>query len=219
MCALCTKSSAVVGHKHQFDKLCWRFMNEEQGGRIPNTPVSVDAYVELTFDDEEAHEHEEEDYQQKVGPLQFAATTTRPDIAFACSKLGSKLTVRSDQHWHEVDRCLAYLADTRDIALEIGGGPVAVSGRLGRCRRCGRQAESDEHGRLRIRLRRGRHLLDQTAHEVRDALVDRVRVRRGHGSRQGGTPTVLRVDNKLAITVAEGLGLQGNLKHMELRYA
>ncbi|CAI7841364.1 unnamed protein product [Closterium sp. NIES-54] len=32
-------------------------------------------------------------------------------------------------------------------------------------------------------------------------------------------PTVLRVDNKSDITVAEDLGLQGNLKHMEWRYA
>ncbi|CAI7774031.1 unnamed protein product, partial [Closterium sp. NIES-54] len=34
-----------------------------------------------------------------------------------------------------------------------------------------------------------------------------------------GKPTVLRVDNKSAIMVAEGLGLTGNLKHMEQRYA
>ncbi|CAI7800119.1 unnamed protein product [Closterium sp. NIES-54] len=34
-----------------------------------------------------------------------------------------------------------------------------------------------------------------------------------------GTPMVLRVDNQSAITVAEGLGLKGNLKHMERRYA
>ncbi|CAI7780029.1 unnamed protein product [Closterium sp. NIES-53] len=100
-----------------------RFIDEEQGGRVPKTPVSVDAYAELTFDDEEAQEREEEEYRQKVGSLQFAATATRPDIAFACSKLGSGLTMRSDQHWREVDRCLAYLADTRDTALGFGGGP------------------------------------------------------------------------------------------------
>ncbi|CAI7910551.1 unnamed protein product [Closterium sp. NIES-54] len=108
------------------DKLRRHFIYEEQGGRVPKTPVSVDAYAELAFDDKEAQEHEEEDYRQKVGSLQFAATTTRPSIAFACSKLGSGLTVRSDQHWREVDRCLAYLADTRDAALEFGGGPESL---------------------------------------------------------------------------------------------
>ncbi|CAI7836055.1 unnamed protein product [Closterium sp. NIES-53] len=108
------------------DKLRRRFIDKEQGGRVPKTSVSVDAYAELTFDHEEAQEHEEEDYRQKVGSLQFAATTTRSDIPFACSKLGSGLTVRSDQHWREVDRCLAYLADTRDTALEFGGGPESL---------------------------------------------------------------------------------------------
>ncbi|CAI5479888.1 unnamed protein product [Closterium sp. Yama58-4] len=105
------------------DKLRKWFLDEEQTGRTPKTPVSVDAYAELTFDDEEAQERQEEEYRQKVGSLQFAATTTRPDIAFAYSKLGSGLTVRSDQHWREVDRCLAYLANTLDTALEFGVGP------------------------------------------------------------------------------------------------
>ncbi|CAI7731975.1 unnamed protein product [Closterium sp. NIES-53] len=81
------------------DKLRRRFIDEVQGGRVPKTPVSVDAYAELTFDDEEAQEREEEEYWQKVGSLQFAATMRRSDIAFACSKLGSGLTMRSDQHW------------------------------------------------------------------------------------------------------------------------
>ncbi|CAI7744512.1 unnamed protein product [Closterium sp. NIES-53] len=108
------------------NKLRRRFINEEQGGRVLKTPLSVNAYAELTFDDEDAQEREEEEYRQKVGSLQFAATTTRPDIAFACSKLGSGLTVRSDQHWREVDRCLAYLADTRDTTLEFGGGPESL---------------------------------------------------------------------------------------------
>ncbi|CAI7872011.1 unnamed protein product [Closterium sp. NIES-53] len=100
------------------------FLDEEQNERTPKTPVSIDAYATLTFDDEEAQVRQEEENQQKVGSLQFATTTTRPDIAFACSKLGSGLTVRSNQHWREVDRCLAYLANTHDTALEFGGGSM-----------------------------------------------------------------------------------------------
>ncbi|CAI7797459.1 unnamed protein product [Closterium sp. NIES-53] len=108
------------------DKLRRRFLDEEQNKRTPKTPVSVDAYATLTFDDEEEQKREEEVYRQKVGSLQFAATTTRPDIAFACSKLGSGLSTRSNQHWREVDRYLAYLANTRDTALEFGGGAESL---------------------------------------------------------------------------------------------
>ncbi|CAI7793242.1 unnamed protein product [Closterium sp. NIES-53] len=39
------------------DKLCMRFIDEELGGRVPKTLVSVDAYAKLTFDDEKAQEH------------------------------------------------------------------------------------------------------------------------------------------------------------------
>ncbi|CAI7825556.1 unnamed protein product [Closterium sp. NIES-53] len=100
------------------DKMCKHFIDEVQTGWIPKTPVSVDAYAELKFDHEEAQEREEEEYRHKVGLLQFAATTTRPNIAFACIKFGSGRTVRSDLHWREVAHCLAHLADTRDRRLE-----------------------------------------------------------------------------------------------------
>ncbi|CAI7751753.1 unnamed protein product [Closterium sp. NIES-54] len=80
-----------------------RFINEEQTGRRPKTPVSVDAYAEPTFDDEDFQSREEEEYRQKL--------------------------------------------------LDVG------------------------------------------------------------------TPTILNMDNQSAITAAEGLGLKGNLKHMEQRYA
>ncbi|CAI7910018.1 unnamed protein product [Closterium sp. NIES-54] len=93
------------------DKMRRQFIDEEQTECTSKTPVSVDTYAELTFDEEEAKEHQEED------------------------KEGRRFL----------------LAEFR--------------------------------------------LLD------------------------AGTPTVLRVDNKSAITVAEGLGMQGNLKHMERRYA
>ncbi|CAI7909715.1 unnamed protein product, partial [Closterium sp. NIES-54] len=167
------------------NKLRRRFIDKEQGGRVPKTPVSVDAYAELKFDDEEAQEHEEEEYRQKVGSLQFAATTTRPDIAFACSKLGSGLTVRSDQHWREVVRCLAYVDadDAGDKQKRTSKSEYVAATNAGK-----------EGRRLRFLLAEFK-LLDV------------------------GKPTILRVDNKSAITVAAGLGLTGNLKHMKRRYA
>ncbi|CAI7839043.1 unnamed protein product [Closterium sp. NIES-53] len=218
------------------DKLRRRFVDEEQGGRVLKTPVSVDAYAELTFDDEEAQEHGEEEYRQKVGSLQFAATMTRPDIAFACSKLGSGLTVRSDQHWREVNRCLAYIADTRDTALEFGGGPESLELIV--------YVDADDAGDKQNRTSTGGYVfvyggaavswsssrikcvtLSSTESEcvaATDASKEGRRLRfllAEFKLLDAGKPTILRVDNRLAITVAEGLGLTGNLKHMDRRYA
>ncbi|CAI7890416.1 unnamed protein product [Closterium sp. NIES-54] len=218
------------------DKLRRRFIDGEQGGRLPKTPVSVDAYAELTFDDEEAQRREEEEYRQRVGSLQFAATSTRPDIAFACSKLGSGLTVRSDQHWREVDRCLAYLADTRDTALEFGGGPESLE-LIG-------YVDADDAGDKQDRTSTGGYVLvyggaavSWSSSRIMCATLSSSEseyVAATNAGKEGrrlrfllaefklldaGKPTILHVDNKSAITVAEGLGLTGNLKHMERRYA
>ncbi|CAI7805568.1 unnamed protein product [Closterium sp. NIES-53] len=218
------------------DKLRRRCIDEEQGSRVPKTPVSVDAYSELTYDDEDAQEREEEGYRQMVGSLQFAATTTRPDIAFAFSKLGSGLTVRSDQHWREVDHCLAYLADTRDTALEFGGGPESLE-LIG-------YVDADDAGNKQNRTSMGGYVLvyggaaiswsnsrikcvtlSSTESEymaATDACKEGRRLRFllvEFKLLDAGKPTILRVDNKSAITVTEGLGLTSNLKHMERRYA
>ncbi|CAI7887449.1 unnamed protein product [Closterium sp. NIES-53] len=213
-------------------KLRRQFLDEEHTGRTPKTPVSVDAYAELTFDDDEAQKRQEEEYRQKVGSLQFAATTTRPDIAFECSKLGSGLTVRSDQHWREVDRCLAYLANTCDTALEFGGGaesPKLVG-----------YVNADDVGDKQNWMSMGGYVfvlggaaVSWSSKRIKCATLSSTESEYVAATKAGkegrrlcfllvefwqldaGMPTVLRVDNKSAITVAEGMGLTGNLKHME----
>ncbi|CAI7746323.1 unnamed protein product [Closterium sp. NIES-54] len=201
------------------DKLHKRFIDKEPGGRVPKTP-----------------EREEEEYWQKVGSLHFAATTTRPDIAFACSKLWSGLTVRSDQHWHEVDRCLAYLADTRDTALEFGGGPESLELIF--------YVDANDAGNKQNRTSTDGYVfvfggvaVFWSSQRIKCATLSSTESKYDAATDAGkegrqlrfllaefklldtGKPTVFRVDNKSAITVAEGLGLTGNLKHMEQRYA
>ncbi|CAI5459170.1 unnamed protein product [Closterium sp. Yama58-4] len=186
------------------DKLRRRFIDEEQGGRTPKTPVSVDAYAELTFDDEEAQERQEEEYRQK--------------------------------HWREVDRCLAYLANTRDTALEFGGGPESLE-LVG-------YVDADDAGDKQNRTSTGGYVfvyggaaVSWSSQRIKCATLSSTEseyvaaVEAGKEGRRlrfllaefqqldAGRPTVLRVDNKSAITVAEGMGLTGNLKHMERRQA
>ncbi|CAI7736904.1 unnamed protein product [Closterium sp. NIES-54] len=218
------------------DKLRRRFLNEEQTGHTPKTLVSVDAYAELTFNDEEVQERQEEEYRQKVSSLQFAVTTTRPDIAFACSKLGSGLTVRSDQHWREVDRYLAYLANTRDTALEFGGGAESL--------KLVSHVDANVVGDRQNRTSTGGYVfifggaaVSWLSQRIKCATVSSTEsgyVAATEAGKEGRrfrfllaefwqldaeTPTVLWVDKKSAITVAEGMGLMGKLKHMERQQA
>ena len=60
-------------------------------------------------------------YQRKIGSLMFAAVTTRPDIAFAMSRLARFLMNPGQEHHDAADRVLLYLQSTRNRALELGG--------------------------------------------------------------------------------------------------
>ena len=61
-------------------------------------------------------------YQRKIGSLLYAAVTTRPDIAFATSRLARFLTNFGPEHQAAADRALLYLLKTHTLCLRLGGG-------------------------------------------------------------------------------------------------
>ncbi|CAI7790079.1 unnamed protein product [Closterium sp. NIES-54] len=183
------------------DKLRRRFIDQEQGGRVLKMP-----------------------------------RRRRDLIAFACRNLGSGLMVRSDQHWRKVDRCLAYLADTRDTALEFGGGPelLKLIGYVDADDAGDKQKRTSTRGYVFVY---GGAAVSWSSSCIKCATLSSTEseyVAATNAGKEGrrlrfllaefklldaGKSTILRVDNKLAFTVAAGLGLTGNLKHMERRYA
>ncbi|CCE31040.1 uncharacterized protein CPUR_04891 [Claviceps purpurea 20.1] len=69
-------------------------------------------------------------YQRKIGSLQLAAVTTRPDIAFATSRLARFLTNPTQEHHDAADHVLLYLSDTRwkssqGYAIKLFNGLIA----------------------------------------------------------------------------------------------
>jgi len=66
-------------------------------------------------------------YQRKTGSLLYAAITTRPDIAFAVSRLARFNQNPSVEHHEAADRVIRYLYRTRGLAIVYGGSTT------GRC--------------------------------------------------------------------------------------
>ncbi|EGU71834.1 hypothetical protein FOXB_17657 [Fusarium oxysporum f. sp. conglutinans Fo5176] len=60
-------------------------------------------------------------YQRKVGSVLYIAVNTRPDIAFAVSRLARFLTNPGRAHQEAADRVIHYLTHTKHRALAIGG--------------------------------------------------------------------------------------------------
>lgn len=60
-------------------------------------------------------------YLRKIGSLLYAAVITRPDIAFATSRLARFTTNLGPEHQKAADRVLQYLCQTSTLALQLGG--------------------------------------------------------------------------------------------------
>jgi hypothetical protein len=84
-----------------------------------DTPMSS---IELKPRESLAEPAEINRYQRKIGSLLFAAVTTRPDIAFATSRLARFLVNPSNDHQDAADRVLLYLQETKALALRLGNG-------------------------------------------------------------------------------------------------
>lgn len=100
------------------EKIANRFDLTDRTAR--NTPISVES---LTPNPDKASPNEIHAYQRRVGSIIYAAVITRPDVAFASSKLSEYLINPAIKHRDAADRVIIYLYSTRHYALEFGSSP------------------------------------------------------------------------------------------------
>ena len=91
--------------------------------RPPRTPMTSQ---ELFPGDTQATMASTKRYQRKIGSILYLAINTRPDIAFAVSRLARHLQNPSELHHQAADRVIHYLYGTRSMALRLGGGEDLV---------------------------------------------------------------------------------------------
>jgi hypothetical protein len=59
-------------------------------------------------------------YRKAIGALNWAALTTRPDIAFTVTTVACFDANPGPAHWEAIKRIFCYLARTRDLCLTYG---------------------------------------------------------------------------------------------------
>jgi hypothetical protein len=70
---------------------------------------------------DETNEMGDVSYQRGIGPLMYAATSTRPDIAFPVAILSQFMCNPGRIHWEAVKDVICYLKGTADLTLMLGG--------------------------------------------------------------------------------------------------
>jgi hypothetical protein len=87
-------------------------------GRAHNIPITKE---ELLPNAGKASPSEITEFQRKVGSLLYAAVITRPDVAFATSRLARFNTNPGPEHHRAADQVLRYLLNTSSLSLQFGG--------------------------------------------------------------------------------------------------
>ncbi|CAI7913367.1 unnamed protein product, partial [Closterium sp. NIES-54] len=89
-----------------------------QDGGKPATPLPSGFTVEPCADEEVVGESERKLFHSMVGSLNYAANHTRPDIAFATSKLASVVSRPSHEQLEVAKRLVRYVSATASVGLE-----------------------------------------------------------------------------------------------------
>lgn len=96
------------------DKLIAKF-NVNVSSKAPGAPLS--SHEPLIKNNKQATAQQIHAYQQRVGSINFAAVTSRPDVSFAASKLSEFLTNPSKEHIDAAERVLRYLGHTKGYSI------------------------------------------------------------------------------------------------------
>ncbi|CAI7928823.1 unnamed protein product [Closterium sp. NIES-54] len=89
-----------------------------QDGGKPATPLPSGFTVEPCADEEVVGESDRKLFHSMVGALNYAANHTRPDIAFATSRLASVVSRPSHEQLEAAKRLVRYVSTTASVGLE-----------------------------------------------------------------------------------------------------
>ncbi|CAI7817017.1 unnamed protein product [Closterium sp. NIES-54] len=89
-----------------------------QDGGKPATPLPSGFSVEPCADEEVVGESDKKLFHSMVGALNYAANHSRPDIAFATSKLASVVSRPSHEQLEAAKRLVRYVSATASVGLE-----------------------------------------------------------------------------------------------------
>lgn len=109
-----------LSQKAYIQKITSTFAPVEGSIKLPLTPMETTELLPIPADAVISSESRTS-YQRKIGSLLFAAIATRPDIAFAVSRLSRFNQQPGPQHHKAADRVFHYLYRTQDYCIRYGG--------------------------------------------------------------------------------------------------
>ena len=101
-----------LSQKAYISKICANLASTPSEGRLPATLMEPAELLPLTDQEKQPTEASRTLYQRKIGLLLYAGIATRPNIAFAISRLSRFNQQLGKRHYEAADRVFHYLART-----------------------------------------------------------------------------------------------------------
>ncbi|KAD2804053.1 hypothetical protein E3N88_37430 [Mikania micrantha] len=117
-----TQHDLVLSQSHYVDKILEKF--NEGDTSVAQTPVDTTQHLSKNRGEGVA----QLEYSRIIGSLMYLMTCTRPDLAYAVSRLSRYTSNPSSEHWKSMTRLLRYLRYTRNYGLHYGRDPAVIEG-------------------------------------------------------------------------------------------
>ena len=117
-----TSDGLVLSQSHYVDKILDKFSNDDSG--VARTPIDVNLHMSKNRGESVS----QLEYSRVIGSLMYLMSCTRPDIAYAVSKLSRYTSNPNGDHWKGIVRVLRYLRYTCDYGLHYTIYPAVLEG-------------------------------------------------------------------------------------------
>ncbi|KAJ9544788.1 hypothetical protein OSB04_024495, partial [Centaurea solstitialis] len=117
-----TQNGLALSQAHYVDKILEKFNADDT--TVARTPIDTSHHLSKNRGEGVAQVK----YSRIVGSLMYLMSCTRPDLAFAVSRLSRYTSNPSSEHWKSMIQVLRYLRYTRDYGLHYSRYPAVIEG-------------------------------------------------------------------------------------------
>ncbi|KAJ9559825.1 hypothetical protein OSB04_004985 [Centaurea solstitialis] len=117
-----TQNGLALSQAHYVDKILEKFNADDTA--VARTPIDTSHHLSKNRGEGVA----QVEYSRIIGSLMYLMSCTRPDLAFAVSRLSRYTSNPSSEHWKSIIRVLRYLRYTRDYGLHYSRYPAVIEG-------------------------------------------------------------------------------------------
>ena len=117
-----TSDGLILSQSHYIEKILKKFKQDDSSPT--RTPVDVNLHLSKN----NGKSISQQEYAQAIGSLMYVMNCTRPDIAYAVSKLNRYISNPGLDHWKAIVRVLRYLKYTQNYGLHYSKYPAVLEG-------------------------------------------------------------------------------------------